>query len=93
MRPIDADAFELEFIAYFCGDRTEIPPTAQLAVKMLINNAPTIPLSSLRPKGEWIVEENGVIVCSECGEEHEWIDYRASFCEDCGADMRGNAHA
>lgn len=49
---------------------------------------PTIDPASLRPKGEWIVEENGVIVCSNCGEEHEWIDYRASFCEDCGADMR-----
>lgn len=40
-------------------------------------------------RGRWIVDENGVVTCSECGAEHEWIDYRASFCEDCGADMRG----
>lgn len=40
-------------------------------------------------RGHWITDSNGVIICSECGEEHEWIDYRASFCEHCGADMRG----
>lgn len=39
--------------------------------------------------GRWIVEKNGVVICSECGAEHEWIDYRASFCEDCGAKMDG----
>lgn len=37
--------------------------------------------------GHWI-EEDGVQICSECGEEHEWIDYRASFCDCCGAEMR-----
>lgn len=40
--------------------------------------------------GRWIKEGNGVIVCSECGEEHEWEDYRAIYCEDCGAKMDGN---
>lgn len=40
-----------------------------------------------RVKGEW-KKEGDVFVCSECGEEHEWIDYRASFCDECGADMR-----
>lgn len=37
--------------------------------------------------GRWIEEENGVIVCSECGEEHCWDEYRATYCEDCGAKM------
>lgn len=36
--------------------------------------------------GHWI-EEEGTQICSECGEEHEWNDYRASFCENCGAKM------
>ena len=38
-------------------------------------------------RGEWI-EDDGFQICSHCGSEHEWETYRASFCEDCGADMR-----
>lgn len=34
------------------------------------------------------LEEDGMQICSNCGEEHEWDDYRASYCEDCGAKMR-----
>lgn len=41
--------------------------------------------------GRWIEYENGVIVCSECGEEHCWDEYRATYCEDCGAKMDGGA--
>lgn len=37
--------------------------------------------------GVWL-EEDGMQICSNCGEEHEWDDYRASYCEDCGAKMR-----
>lgn len=37
--------------------------------------------------GHWI-EEDGVQICSECGEEHEWLDYRASVCDCCGARMK-----
>lgn len=36
--------------------------------------------------GYWI-EENGVQICSECGEEHDWDEYRAPYCETCGAKM------
>jgi|GEM_PF-2396150 len=36
--------------------------------------------------GEWI-EEDGIQTCSECGEEHEWEDFRASYCDNCGAKM------
>lgn len=28
-------------------------------------------------------------ICSNCGEEHEWDAYRASFCDTCGAKMDG----
>lgn len=41
---------------------------------------------TVQKEGYW-VEENGVQVCSNCGEEHSWEEYRASFCEDCGARM------
>ena len=37
-------------------------------------------------RGRWI-EENGIQICSECGEEHEWEDYRAPYCDTCGARM------
>lgn len=39
-------------------------------------------------QGVWKTESNGVVVCSNCGEEHEWDDYRPSYCEDCGARMK-----
>lgn len=41
-----------------------------------------------RVQGVWKTESNGVVVCSNCGEEHEWDDYRPSYCEDCGARMK-----
>lgn len=30
---------------------------------------------------------NGCQICSECGEEHEWDEYRAAYCDVCGAEM------
>ena len=36
--------------------------------------------------GRWL-EDNGVQICSNCGAEHEWADYRASWCDCCGAKM------
>ena len=39
--------------------------------------------------GRWVKDDSGVIYCSECGEEHEWEDYRASYCDTCGAKMDG----
>ncbi len=38
--------------------------------------------------GRWI-EEGDIQICSECGEEHSWQDYRASYCDVCGAKMDG----
>ncbi len=34
----------------------------------------------------WI-EDDDCQICSNCGEEHCWAEYRASYCEDCGAKM------
>ena len=36
--------------------------------------------------GRWL-EDDGVQICSNCGEEHEWADYRALWCDCCGAKM------
>lgn len=37
-------------------------------------------------RGHWI-EDGDFQICSECGDEHGWQDYRASYCENCGAKM------
>lgn len=38
----------------------------------------------------WI-EDGDTQICSNCGEEHEWDVYRASFCDTCGTKMDGGA--
>ena len=37
--------------------------------------------------GEWITDKDGFVICSECGEEHTWDDFRPPFCDMCGAPM------
>lgn len=37
--------------------------------------------------GEWITDKGGFVICSECGEEHTWDDFRPPFCDMCGARM------
>ena len=36
--------------------------------------------------GHWI-EDGDYQICSECGEEHCWDEYRAAYCDSCGAKM------
>lgn len=38
--------------------------------------------------GKWI-QDGEYQICSVCGEEHYWDEYRATYCEDCGAKMDG----
>ena len=38
--------------------------------------------------GYW-KEDGEYQICSVCGEEHHWDEYRATYCEDCGAKMDG----
>lgn len=47
-----------------------------------------VPAADVAPvrRGHWI-EEDGCQICSECGEEHEWDEYRAAYCDVCGAEM------
>lgn len=50
------------------------------------------PAADVKPvrHGRWI-EKDGCQICSECGEEHEWDEYRAAYCDVCGAKMDGGA--
>ena len=54
----------------------------------LVNTFAEIPAADVAAvqRGRW-VEENGIQICSECGKEHEWEDYRAPYCATCGARM------
>ena len=54
----------------------------------LVDTFSDIPAADVAPvrRGRWI-EEDGIQICSECGEEHEWEDYRAPYCDTCGAKM------
>lgn len=58
------------------------------AIELAVAAVEKIPTADVRTKkhGRWI-EEGDVVVCSECGEEHAWDSYRATYCEDCGAKM------
>ena len=58
-------------------------------VKALALEIPAADVVEVR-HGRWIKDgEDGPVYCSECGEEHEWEDYRASYCDACGAKMDG----
>lgn len=46
------------------------------------------PAQPEQKKGKWI-DDGDYQICSICGEEHCWENYRACFCDCCGADMRG----
>lgn len=47
-----------------------------------------VPAADVAPvvHAKWI-EDGDVQICSNCGEEHAWAEYRATYCEDCGAKM------
>ena len=60
-------------------------------VRMVIFNISNIPCNYETHKlvGEWIEQENGIVVCSRCTKIKR--DFRAGhdlFCNACGADMR-----
>lgn len=68
-----------------CGiDETRVQRVALSDCKVhpIANNAET-------KHGEWIVDEEGFVICSECGEEHTWDEFRPLYCDMCGAKMDG----
>ena len=78
MRLIDAD----ELKAYF-QDGTEgydFSHWTRFDIIDVIDNAPTI---EELPKGKWSID----CQCSNC---KKYVDYTTDFCQNCGADMRGD---
>lgn len=41
---------------------------------------------ALVERAHWI-EQDGMQICPKCGEEHTWDDFRAAYCDCCGAKM------
>lgn len=92
-RLIDADAFLADESEAFMAAQLKVKDEATRLVnevvhkkiQMLIADAPTIDVEPVI-HGHWI-EEDGYQICSNCGEEHAWAEYRASYCDVCGAKM------
>ncbi len=51
-----------------------------------IKNLPAADVAEVK-HGKWIKDEGGIVICSNCGEEHCWDEYRAPYCDQCGAKM------
>ena len=60
---------------------------AKHSVLREISQAPDADVEEVK-HGEWI-EDGDYQVCSVCGEEHHWDEYRATYCDACGAKMDG----
>ena len=75
------------FMAFVHMDESDIP--AETVISDLKYAIPAADVAPVR-RGRWI-EEDGIQICSECGEEHEWEDYRAPYCDTCGAKMAEKA--
>lgn len=69
------------------------------AIKDAFDRVMELPIIESRPKGKWIKESDYKVMgdgymwdCSECG-NRVYVDSKGLFpnyCEDCGADMRGD---
>lgn len=97
MRTIDADALYRRIgdhmQQYYDYDKKDIGLSMLRGIQVdaissvleMVVKAPTVdPVVH----AHWI-EDGECQICSNCGEEHNWIDYRAAYCENCGAKMDG----
>lgn len=83
MRPIDAEKLKAHY-SWWNEERREV-------FDAIVDMQPTIDAAPVR-HGKWI-EEDGYQICSNCGEEHAWDEYRANYCDVCGAKMDGERRA
>lgn len=82
---IDREALVAKFDRMGLGEHSFVEKVFSDVVRTIIAEMPTADVTQAR-HGRWI-EEDGIQICSECGEEHEWEDYRAPYCDTCGAKM------
>lgn len=77
----------IEREALFRSIADDVAPFNVAMVFRHIHNAPVADVAPVR-HGHWI-EDGDYQICSECGEEHCWDEYRAAYCDSCGAKMGG----
>ena len=84
---IDREALFAEFDRLGLGENSSIERVFADGVYAIIEH---IPAADVAPvvHGRWI-EDGDYQICSECGEEHCWDEYRAAYCDSCGAKMDG----
>ena len=82
---IEREALISEFKRLKLGENSFIERVFADGVYAIIEQFPAADVAPVR-RGRSI-EEDGIQICSECGEEHEWEDYRALYCDTCGAKM------
>lgn len=72
-----------------CGLPQDYIEGWQNALETAVDKLKGIPTADVRPErhGTWVDIGDGYVACSECGEEHGWENYRASYCDTCGAKM------
>lgn len=92
-RYIDAELFSKNLMiqVYLADDEefTKAFVRGMELVKKAEEETPTADVQEVR-RGKWIIDEDGgVVICSECGEEHMWNDFRPPYCDMCGAKMDG----
>lgn len=75
-----------------CRTCSDIGLCGNCAVLVAVKLLEKVPAADVAPvvHGQWL-EEDGVQICSNCGEEHCWDEYRAPFCDNCGTRMDGAA--
>ncbi len=85
---IDVDAAKLDLRRWITESLIDGDNESADRFRECIDILDSFPAADVTPvrRGRWI-EENGIQICSECGEEHEWEDYRAPYCDACGAKM------
>lgn len=86
---IEREALISEFERLKLGENSFIERVFADGVYAIIEQFPAADVAPVR-RGRWI-EEDDIQICSECGEEHEWEDYRAPYCDTCGAKMAEKA--
>ena len=82
---IEREELIAEFKRLELGENSFIERVFADGVYAIIEQFPAANVAPVR-RGRWL-EEDGIQICSECGEEHEWEDYRAPYCDTCGAKM------
>lgn len=82
---IEREALISEFERLKLGENSFIERVFADGVYAIIEQFPAADVAPVR-RGRWL-EEDGIQICSECGEEHDWENYRAPYCDTCGAKM------